>query len=97
MVAASSPDTSGQVTQGENFECDHVLFARHLIRHLPCDRHPMGQTAAQYAPEQLTSRPFTGIAGLSPQSCHCLFNLSGFLLYYLLFFVIFTFLLNILK
>ena len=78
LVWSSSLEMSGHVMHGENFECDQVLSAWHLIRHLPCDRHPMGQTAAQYAPEQLTSRPPIGTGGLSPQSCHCLFDLSRF-------------------
>ena len=80
-ISASSSDISGQVTQGENLECDHVLSAWHFIFHRPCDRHPIGQTAAHMAPEQLTSRPFTGVGGLSPQSCHCLFDLFGLKFY----------------
>ena len=75
LVSVSSLEISGHVMHGENLECDQVLSAWHLIRHRPRERHPIGQTAAQYAPEHLTSRPFSGTGGLSPQSCHCLFDL----------------------
>merc|ERR1712131_344909 len=76
LVSVSSLEISGHVMHGENFECDQVLSAWHLIRHRPRERHPIGQTAAQYAPEHFTSRPFSGTGGLLPQSCHCLFDLT---------------------
>jgi len=78
LVPFSSSDMSGHVIHGENLECDQVSLAWHFTRHLPLDRHPMGQTAAQYAPSHFTSTPFSGTLGLSPQSCHCLFDLSWF-------------------
>jgi len=74
-IPESCSDISGHVTHGENFECAQVLSPWHLILHRPCDRHPLGQTAAQYAPEHAMSRPFAGSGGLSPQSCHCLLDL----------------------
>ena len=77
-ISATSSDISGQVTHGENLECDQVLSAWHFIFHRPCDRHPIGHTAAQMAPEHLTSRPFNGVGGLLPHSCHCLFDLLWF-------------------
>ena len=46
-ILESCSDISGHVTHGENFECAQVLSAWHLILHRPCDRHPLGQTAAQ--------------------------------------------------
>ena len=50
LVPASSSDMSGHVIHGENLECDQVLSAWHRTLHLPLDRHPMGQMAAQYVP-----------------------------------------------
>ena len=78
LVPFSCSDMSGQVIHGENLECDQVLSAWHLTLHLPLDRQPMGQTAAQYGPWHFTSWPFSGTFGLSPQSCHCLIDLLWF-------------------